>query len=392
MSACTERHTAARAAALAGEARHSMRRPRYGLVAILAGVALVGCSAQSPAPSPEVAISCAAGSIKAQGSSAQTNAVNAWIRDYQVSCPGATLEYDSVGSGAGLTDFIAGTGDFAGSDSPLSAADQPKADARCKSGPAIHLPMVVGPIALAYNVAGVGDLRLRPATVAKIFAGSVTAWNDPAIKADNPGAALPSTKIRPVHRSDRSGTTDNFTRFLAAAAPADWTHGHDANWPGFSAPSVGPGAGSSRAPGGLTEKGSNGVSAAVAQTDGAIGYVEWSYAEFHNLATARIGNGAGEFVPLTDAAAGRTVAGAKITGTGADLQLSIDYRGTAAGAYPIVLVTYEVVCTAGAPGLAKSFLAYTASPAGQAAATRLGYAALPEELRQKVATAVARLR
>ena len=134
------------------------------------------------------------------------------------------------------------------------------------------------------------------------------------------------------------------------------------------------------------------MSAAVAQTGGAIGYVEWSYAEFHNLATARIGNGAGEFVPLTDAAAGRTVAGAKITGTGADLQLSIDYRGTAAGAYPIVLVTYEVVCTAGAPGLAKSFLAYTASPAGQAAATRLGYAALPEELRQKVATAVARLR
>ena len=349
----------------------------YGFVVAVAFAALVGCDAQGPAPTPATAISCTAGSIKAQGSSAQTNAVNAWIRNYQVSCPGATVEYDSVGSSTGLADFIAGKGDFAGSDSPLSPADQPRANTRCATGPAIHLPMVVGPIALAYNVAGVGDLQLRPATVAKIFAGSVTAWNDPAIKADNPDAVLPSTKISAVHRSDRSGTTDNFTKFLAATASSDWSYEHSSTWP---------------APGGLPEKGSNGVSAAVAQTDGAIGYVEWSYAEFNNLATARIGNGANEFVPLTDAAAGRTVAGAKTTGAGADLQLSIDYATAATGAYPIVLVTYEVVCATGTSGLTKSFLAYTSSPAGQAAATRLGYAALPEQLRQKVATAVAGLR
>jgi phosphate transport system substrate-binding protein len=351
---------------------------RTGLVAVLALAALAACD--SPPPAAD-AVSCAAGSIKAQGSSAQTNAVNAWIRNYQVSCPEATIEYESTGSGAGLRAFIAGTGDFAGTDSPLAAADQPAADARCRTGPAIHLPMVVGPIALAYNVAGVGDLRLRPATIAKIFAGAVTGWNDPAIAADNPGVALPSTKIRTVHRSDGSGTTDNFTGFLAATAGGDWTFGGDSAWP---------------APGGIARRGSNGVSATIARTDGAIGYIEASYARFHNLATARIGNGAGEFVALTDEAAGRTVAGAQNTGTGGDLQLRIDYGTSAAGAYPIVLVTYEVVCRTGTPAgslaLVKSFLTYTVSPAGQAAATRLGYAPLPEQLRSRVAAAVAELR
>ena len=343
-----------------------MRAARWGLLAVLL---LAACDSAASVAQPEAAISCAAGSITGRGSSAQTNAVNAWIRDYQVACSGATLAYDSVGSGAGRTGFIAGQGDFAGSDSPLSAPEQTAADARCRTGSAIHLPMVVGPIALAYNVAGVGDLRLRPATIARIFAGSVTRWDDPAITADNPGVVLPATTIRPVHRADKSGTTDNFTRFLAATA--DWQSG----WPARA---------------GIAATGSNGVSAAVARTDGAIGYVEWSYADFHNLATARVGNGAGEFVALTAEAAGRTVAAASTKG--GDLQLVIDYGTTAAGAYPIVLVTYEIVCARGAGPLVKSFLAYTSSQPGQAAAARLGYAPLPEELRGKVAKAVAELR
>jgi phosphate transport system substrate-binding protein len=349
-----------------------MKLIRYGLVLVLA---LAACDSAPPA-APASRISCAAGSIRAQGSSAQAAAVNTWIRNYQVDCPRATIEYDSVGSGTGVARFLDGTGDFAGTDSPLTPADQPRADARCGTGPAIHLPMVVGPIALAYNVAGVGDLRLRPPTVAKIFAGAATRWNDPAIVADNPGSVLPSTTIRSMHRSDSSGTTDNFTRFLATTGGRDWTYGNHKNWP---------------APGGEAEKGSNGVSAAVAETDGAIGYVEWSYARFHNLRTARVGNGAKEFVALTDAAAGRTVAGAKVSGRGDDLQLAIDYRAPVTGAYPIVLVTYEVVCGRRAPALLKSFLSYTSSPAGQAAATRLGYAPLPEDVRVRVTAAVAAL-
>jgi phosphate transport system substrate-binding protein len=326
-------------------------------------------------PAAAAPIACATGSIQAQGSSAQTNAVNLWIRNYQVSCPGATVAYASVGSGAGVRDFIDGTGDFAGSDSALAPADRRAADARCRSGPVVHLPMVVGPIALAYNVAGVGDLRLRPATIAKIFAGTATAWNDPAIVADNPGVVLPSTQITPVHRKDGSGTTDNFTRFLASAG--EWAYGNGSTWP---------------APGDRAEQGSDGVSAAVAETNGAIGYVEWSYAQFHDLDTARVANGAGEFVALTAEAAGRTVAGAKLTGTGNDLTLTIDYRTAVPGAYPIVLVTYEVVCGRGAPGLVRSFLAYAASGPGQAAAMRQGYAPLPGALRERVAAAVAALR
>jgi phosphate transport system substrate-binding protein len=342
-----------------------------GLVPVLL-FALAACS--SPPPEPEAAITCASGSVAGQGSSAQTNAVSAWIKDYQVACEDATVEYASVGSGAGVAAFIAGTGDFAGTDSPLSAADLPRAGARCGGGQVVHLPMVVGPIALAYNVAGADGLRLAPDTIARIFTGRITAWNDPQILRDNPGAALPATTIRTVHRGDNSGTTDNFAKFLSATAPADWTLGAGSAW---------------KAPGGLAPKGSNRVVSTIEQTDGAIGYVEASYARFHNLPTARVGNAAGEFTTLTDEAAGRKVAGASTTG--GDLQLAIDYKTASAGAYPIVLVTYEVVCKTGAPALVKSFLTYAAGPAGQSAATRLGYAPLPESLRAKVEAAVAAL-
>jgi phosphate transport system substrate-binding protein len=345
-----------------------MRLRCFALAGLLATSA---CAAQPVAAGP-APISCASGSVTAQGSSAQTNAVNNWIKNYQVHCAAATLEYASVGSGAGVRAFIAGTGDFAGSDSPLNAEQKAAADARC-GGPAVHLPMVVGPIAVVYNVAGAGDLRLRPATLAAIFAGAVTRWNDPAIAADNPGAPLPATRIRTVHRADSSGTTDNFTAFLAATAGGSWRFGASSTWP---------------APGGNAQRGSNRLATTVARSDGAIGYVEASYARFHNLATARVGNGAGEFAALTDEAAGRTVAGASSTGTGGDLPLSIDYATKEPGAYPIVLVTYEIVCRTGTPGLVRSFLTYTSSPAGQAAATRLGYAPLPEKLRAEVAAAV----
>jgi len=344
------------------------------IVAVVLLAAVAGCEA----PSDLIAvppISCTTGSIAAQGSSAQTDAVNTWIKNYQVGCRGATISYASVGSGTGVRSFLAGTGAFAGSDSPLAAADQTKAEARC-GGPAIHLPMVVGPIALAYNVAGVDDLRLSPATVAGIFGGRITGWNAPEIRRDNPGVTLPATPIRAVHRSDNSGTTDNFTKFLVGAAVGGWQFGSGPRWV---------------APGGIGAEGSNRVVAAIERLDGAVGYIEGSYAGVHNLPAARVGNAAGEFPALSDEAAARTVAGARITGTGGDLQLGIDYQVAGAGAYPLVLVTYEVVCRTGTPALAKRFLGYASSRDGQAAAGRLGYAPLPEGLRARVAAAVASL-
>jgi phosphate transport system substrate-binding protein len=231
--------------------------------------------------------------------------------------------------------------------------------------------MVVGPIALAYNVAGLTDLRLAPATIAKIFAGTITSWNDPAVARDNPTVALPSTPVRPVHRSDSSGTTDNFTKFLAAAG--GWRFKGGSGW---------------TAPGGIGAKGSNRVVATIEQNDGAIGYVESSYARFRDLPTALVGNAAGDFVALSDDAAGRTVSAARLDGSGGDLRLGIDYGAATADAYPLVLVTYEIVCRTGTSALAKSFLGYAASPAGQSAAASLGYAPLPEKWRAEVAKAI----
>jgi phosphate transport system substrate-binding protein len=346
--------------------------------------ALAGCggeAATAPARTGAVsAIRCASGSVTAEGSSAQANAVNSWIKVFQAACSDATIEYRSTGSGAGQRAFIDGTGDFAGTDAELGAEDRQKADARCATGPAIHLPMVVGPVALAYTLAGVGELNLSPATVARIFSGRVTTWDAPEIAADNPGVALPPTTIRTVHRADGSGTTDSFTRFLAAAAPGDWPFGSGTDW---------------AAPGGAAEKGNSGVAAAIARSEGSIGYVEGSYAQALTLSTARIGNRAGEFVELGAEAAARAVADADIVGTGNDLRLRIDPTTPAAGVYPVVLVTYEVVCERGtrpeALGLVKAFLAYAASEDGQAAATGHGYSPLPERIRTRVAAAVAGL-
>ncbi|MEU4690203.1 phosphate ABC transporter substrate-binding protein PstS [Actinoplanes sp. NPDC023714] len=326
-------------------------------------LALAACSAP-PEPAPEP-ISCASGTTGGQGSSAQTSALQAWIKAYQIACPDATIAYAGTGSGAGVRAFLDGEGDFAGTDSALSGQDLRKAAERC-GGPVVHLPLVAGPIALAYNVAGVGELRLTPETIAEIFSGKVTAWDDPAIAATNPLAALPSTAIRTIHRADGSGTTDNFTRYLAAAAPGRWPHGAGSTW---------------RAPGGTGEKGSHRVVAAVGRTDGAIGYVESSYALLNDLPVVRIGPAGGPFTEPTNSAVAGALLRATITD---DLRIAPRYDGTADYAYPLVLISYELVCRTGTPALTRSFLAYAAGPSGQAAAG----SALPEELRTRVEQSV----
>ncbi|MFF5295560.1 phosphate ABC transporter substrate-binding protein PstS [Paractinoplanes globisporus] len=320
--------------------------------------------------------SCGTGSLTAQGSTAQKNAMDEWIKNYQAQCSGAKVDYQGTGSGAGVQAFISGTADFAGSDSAIKEDDLTKASAKCGSGPAINLPMVVGPIAVVYNVDGADNLQLDASTIAKIFSGKITKWNDPAIAALNSGAKLPSTAIQAVHRSDESGTTDNFTKYLSKAAEADWTFSNAKAW---------------KAPGGTGAKGSDGIASLVKSTPGTISYVELSFAENSDLKKAKIKNGAGEFTELTGDSAGKTIEGAKVTGTGNDLTLSIDYNTSTAGAYPIVLVTYEIACEKGSPKAAdiKAFLNYTSSTGGQSALGDLGYAPLPESVRAKVATSVA---
>ncbi|ROT32530.1 phosphate ABC transporter substrate-binding protein PstS [Micromonospora sp. HM5-17] len=363
-----------------------MKLQRHGTIACLAlatALAVSACGSDNNEPSSGASASassaadCATGTLNAQGSSAQKNAIDEWRKAYQQRCAGSTINYEPSGSGAGIQAFIAGTADFAGSDSALKPEEQPQADAKCPGGAAIHLPMVIGPVAVAYNLSGVDNLQLKPSTLAKIFAGTITKWDDAAIKADNPGVTLPSTAIQTVHRSDESGTTDNFTKFLASTAASDWTFGNAKAW---------------KAPGGTGAKGSDGVASAVKQADGAIGYMEWSFAENGGLKMAKIGNGAGEYAALTAESAGKAIAGAQVTGQGNDLKMTIDYNTKEAGAYPIVLVTYEIVCSKGLSAdklaLVKGFLGYAASAEGQAALTDLGYAPLPESVRSKVESAI----
>ncbi|MDQ2750305.1 MAG: phosphate ABC transporter substrate-binding protein PstS [Actinomycetota bacterium] len=322
---------------------------------------------------------CSSGKLDAEGSTAQTNAINAWIAAYQKACPGATVNYNPTGSGAGVTSFTTGLVDFAGSDSALdpTKGEVAKAQAKCGSTP-LDLPMVVGPIALAFKLKGADKVVLNGELTAKIFLGKITMWNDPAIAAVNPGVTLPATKITVFYRSDSSGTTQNFEKYLAATAPSLFTTkpDKDSSKAGFA---------------GQGKAKSQGVAAAIAAVDGGIGYVEFSFAVSSGLNTASIDNGGGA-VELSKDTASAAANAATVTGTGNDLSLKIDYATKTAGAYPLILVTYEVVCTkyqdAAKGTFVKNFLTYTAE-AGQAALPGLGYAPLPTELQTKVKAAVA---
>ena len=216
-----------------------------------------------------------------------------WIKDYQTACSGATVNYNGVGSGQGVTDFTNAQTSMAGSDSALNPdkGEVAKANARCKTGNAVDLPMVPGPIAVVYNVSGADNLVFSPQVLAKIFSGKITKWDDPAIKALNSSATLPSATITTYHRSDASGTSDNFTKYLVANDPTDWTYDHNKQWPG---------------PGGQGAKGSDGVSAAIKSTPNTIGYVEWSFATQNSLQMGQIDNGGGA-VTLSADSVGKAV-------------------------------------------------------------------------------------
>ncbi|PZS17714.1 MAG: phosphate ABC transporter substrate-binding protein PstS [Pseudonocardiales bacterium] len=322
---------------------------------------------------------CSTGKLDAEGSTAQTNAINQWISDYQAACPGATINYNPTGSGAGVTSFTGGLVDFAGSDSALDPKkdEVTKAQKRCGSTP-LDLPMVVGPIAIAFKLKGVDKLTLTGEVIAKIFLGKITTWNAPEITGLNKGVTIPPTKISVFYRSDSSGTTQNFERYLAATAPSLFTTkpDKDSSKAGFA---------------GQGKAKSQGVAAAIAAVDGGVGYDEFSFAVSSGLSTASVDNGGGA-VELSKDTASAAANAAKVVGTGSDLSLQIDYATKTAGAYPIILVTYEIVCTKyqdTAKGtFVKNFLSYTVE-GGQAALAGLGYAPLPADLQAKVKASIA---
>ena len=371
-----------------------MKIQRLGAMASLAlvgSIALAGCGSDNNTGSDTGETAAAAtgaassgdcfdGTLNAEGSSAQKNAFEEVGSKFSAKCTGATVNYNPSGSGAGIKQFIAGQVDFAGSDSALKTVEKDgkvEADEAAKAcgSPAWNLPMVTGPIAVAYNVKGVDKLTLTPAVTADIFQGKITTWNDPKIAALNSGVTLPATAIKPFFRSDESGTTENFTKYLKAAAEASWPGEPSKTWDGK-------GEGKAK---------SAGVAEGVKSTEGGITYVEWSYAKDNDLGVAAIDNGSGA-VELTSESVGKAVATAKQTGTGHDLALKLDYATKEAGAYPINLVTYEIVCSKGKDPQKqkniKAFLKYFGSEEAQKAIEEIGYAPLPTEVQTKVEAAI----
>jgi phosphate transport system substrate-binding protein len=362
--------------------KNGSRLAALGGVVVAGALALSACGSDnnttaSSSSAPAGDIDCAKASVNAAGSSAQKNAIEEWTKLYASKCAGANLNYNPSGSGAGIQAFTSGQVSFAGSDSALKPEEAAAAQKRCQGGAALNLPMVVGPVAVVYNVQGVDGLKLSPENIAKIFSGKIKKWNDPAIAGENAGAKLPASDIKPIYRSDESGTTDNFTNYLNTVVPNVWTWEKAKKWPN----STGQGAAKS-----------DGVTSQVKNTQGAISYVEMSYAENNKLQTAHVKNGAGEYTELSPESASKAVAGAKVTGTGNDVALEIDYTTKEPGAYPIVLVTYEIACEKGLPaeqaGFVKSFLTYTSSADGQKILTDLGYAPLPQSVLTKVQASV----
>lgn len=342
-----------------------------------------GSSSSSSSGSASASADCGSGTLNAEGSSAQKNAIEEAISSFQDKCSGATVNYNPTGSGAGIKQFIAGQVDFAGSDSALKTTEKDgviEADAAAKycGSPAWNLPMVTGPIAIAFHVKGVNKLVLTPEVAANIFNGKIATWNDASIAKLNAGVTLPSEPIKVFFRSDESGTTENFTKYLKAAAPSAWTADPAKKW-------TGKGEGKPK---------SDGVAGAVKATEGGITYAEWSYAKDNSLGIAQIDNGAGP-VELTGEAVGKAVSAAKADGQGNDLRLKLDYATKEAGAYPILLVTYEIVCSkskdASKAALTKAFLKHFASADTQKSLEDIGYAPLPDEVRTKVDAAIAAL-
>ncbi|MGI8801967.1 MAG: phosphate ABC transporter substrate-binding protein PstS [Solirubrobacteraceae bacterium] len=341
----------------------------------LLSLALAACGSSSSTGSTGTS---GAGTISGAGSTFAAPVYSQW--GAQGGPSGVGVNYQAVGSGAGIMALETKTADFGASDPPLKPAD---AAAIAKNGsPAVQIPMFLGAITASYNLPGVKTgLKLDGKTLADIYLGKVKSWNNAEIKALNPGIALPSTAITTIHRSDSSGTTAGFTGFLAAVDPEFKTKvgsGKDVNWPA----------------GGTGAKGNAGVAGAVLQTPGSIGYVEQAYALLHKFTYASVKNKAGNFIAPSLASATAAAQGVKVP---ADLGFAIsDPAG--AGAYPITSQTFIVVnkdlCKAGdsaaVAGRLAKFLAYGLG-AGQSVLSAAQYAALPATVLAKSKAAAAGL-
>lgn len=352
------------------------------VLAFVTAVGLTGCAVnEAPTAGGQSSTPTTAGlsgTLQGAGASSMKAAQEKWVADFQTANSDVTVNYSPDGSGAGRDAFAAGGADFAGSDRPLKDEETGAGKfAGCAAdSSALNLPVYVSPIAIIFNVEGVTDLTLDPATVAGIFAGKITRWNDPAIAATNPGVTLPDATITAVHRADGSGTTSNFTDTLSKLAPEVWTWGAADEWPAELS--------------GENATGTSGVVQTVSQGSNTIGYADASAAAQLGHASLLVGDTG--LQPTAEAAAAIVDQSPKLEGRPEhDLALSLDR--TAKGAYPAVLVSYAIVCqTYADPAkaeLVKAYLGYVASAEGQAAAAQAaGSAPLSTDLQAQVRAAI----
>ena len=322
------------------------------------------------------------GDFQGAGASSQQAAVEAWIAGFQGTNPDAKIAYNPSGSGAGVSTFLTGATAWAGSDKALSADEVSKSEAVCASGAAFDVPVYISPIAVVFNLKGISDagkhVNLDAATIAKIFDGKITTWNDPAIQDQNKDLKLPATAITVVHRSDKSGTTQNFVSYFKDAAPDAWPYDLSENWPN----SVGQGA-----------KGTSGVISTVQQADGTIGYADFSQVGKLGTVAVKVGDSYNE---ISAEAGSKVIEDSKLDESAKGenrVVVKINHETSAEGAYPIVLVSYAIACPAYKDTknaeFAKAWLTYITSEEGQKVAQdAAGSAPLPSSLTSQITKSI----
>ncbi|KFI81758.1 phosphate ABC transporter substrate-binding protein [Bifidobacterium pullorum] len=358
-------------------------------IAVLSGVAmltaLAACGDNTAAPTGDntgnsntSSAEAISGEFKGAGASSQQAAVEAWVAGFQGTNPDAKIGYDPSGSGAGVSTFLTGATAWAGSDAALSADQIEQSKSVCASGTAFDIPVYISPIAVVFNLKGVSDegkhVNMDAETIAKIFDGKITTWNDPAIQDQNPDLELPATPITVVHRSDKSGTTQNFVSYFIDTVPDAWPYELSENWPN----EVGQGA-----------KGTSGVISTVQQADGTIGYADFSQVGDLGTVAVKVGE---EYVEISAEAGSKVIDDSELDSSAEGenrVVVKLNHNTSAEGAYPIVLVSYDIACPAykdaDTAKFVKSWLTYVVSEEGQQTASQnAGSAPLPDSLRETV--------
>ena len=322
------------------------------------------------------------GNFSGAGASSQQAAVEAWIAGFQGTNPEAKIAYNPSGSGAGVQTFLTGATAWAGSDKALADDEVEQSKSVCTEGTAFDVPVYISPIAVVFNLKGVSDagkhINMDAATIAKIFDGKITKWNDPAIADQNKDLKLPDTAITVVHRSDKSGTTQNFVSYFKDVTPDNWTYDLSENWPN----EVGQGA-----------KGASGVISTVKQADGTIGYADFSQVGDLGTVAVKVGD---KYNEISAEAGSKVIGDSKQDDTVKGdnrIVIKINHATEAEGAYPIVLVSYDIVCPAykdtKQAEFAKAWLTYVTSDEGQKAAQdAAGTAPLPSSLKSEITKSI----